>query len=314
MQRDWEQQCNELRNEASSEETTASDNLAIPSLVCPVCQHQITMPDSGEPPPEEIAALDNLSAPCQVCPACQHQIVTPDNTPPPEEPTAPYNLVVPRSTCPMCQHRITARENIPVVSWLFLRGKCSQCGARISVRYPLVELLGGLLAGLAFWFFGPSWQALAACVLLWTLLALTFIDIDTQLLPDDLTLPLLWGGLLVNLFGVFTTLPHAVIGAMVGYLSLWLVYWAFKLLCRKEGMGYGDFKLLAALGAWLGWPVLVPIILLSSLVGALVGLGLILFRGRDHRIPMPFGPFLAIAGAIALFFGPTIIHWLQLPY
>jgi leader peptidase (prepilin peptidase)/N-methyltransferase len=234
--------------------------------------------------------------------------------PPPEKITTPYNLIVPRSACPTCQHRITALENIPVVSWLFLRGKCSQCGTRISIRYPLVELLGGLLAGLAFWFFGPSWQALAACILLWTLLALTFIDIDTQLLPDDLTLPLLWAGLLVNLFGVFTTLPHAVIGAMVGYLSLWLVYWAFKLLFRKEGMGYGDFKLLAALGAWLGWPVLVPIILLSSLVGALIGIGLIIFRGRDHQTPMPFGPFLAIAGAVALFFGPTIVHWLHLPY
>jgi len=226
-----------------------------------------------------------------------------------EAPAAPYNLVVPRSACPMCQHQITALENIPIVSWLFLRGKCSQCGTRISIRYPLVELLGGLLAVLAFWFFGTSWQALMACVLLWSLLALTFIDTDTQLLPDDITLPLLWAGLLVNLFGVFTTLPYAVIGAVAGYLSLWLVYWAFKLLFKKEGMGYGDFKLLAALGAWLGWPMLFPIILLSSLVGALVGIGLILFRGRDHRVPMPFGPFLAIAGAVALFFGPTLARW-----
>ncbi|MCL2308934.1 MAG: A24 family peptidase [Proteobacteria bacterium] len=233
--------------------------------------------------------------------------------PPSEEPATPYNLVVPRSACPTCQHQITALENIPVVSWLFLRGKCSQCGARISIRYPLVELLGGLLAGLAFWFFGPSWQALAACALLWTLLALTFIDADTQLLPDDLTLPLLWAGLFVNLFGMFTTLPYAVIGAMAGYLSLWLVYWVFKLLRNKEGMGYGDFKLLAALGAWLGWPMLIPIVLLSSLVGALLGLGLILFRGRDHNVPMSFGPFLAIAGAIALFFGSIINRWLLLP-
>ncbi len=237
------------------------------------------------------------------------------NEPPLEEEAAtPYNLIVPRSACPVCRHQITALENIPIVSWLFLRGKCSQCGTRISIRYPLVELLGGLLAGLAFWFFGPTWQALTACVLLWTLLALTFIDADTQLLPDDLTLPLLWAGLLVNLFGVFTTLPSAVIGAMAGYLSLWLVYWAFKLLRNKEGMGYGDFKLLAALGAWLGWPMLIPIVLLSSLAGALVGGGLILFRGRDHNVPMPFGPFLAVAGAIALFFGPAITHWLHLPY
>ncbi|MDR2710007.1 MAG: A24 family peptidase [Burkholderiales bacterium] len=229
---------------------------------------------------------------------------------PSPEKAAPYNLIVPRSACPTCEHQITALENIPLVSWLFLRGKCSQCGARISIRYPLVELLGGLLAGLAFCFFGPSWQALTACALLWTLLALTFIDADTQLLPDDLTLPLLWGGLLVNLFGVFTTLPHAVIGAVAGYLSLWLVYWAFKLLRNKEGMGYGDFKLLAALGAWLGWPMLIPIVLLSSLVGALTGLGLALFRGRDHHVPMPFGPFLAVAGAVALFFGSAIAHWL----
>ncbi|MDR2016713.1 MAG: A24 family peptidase [Burkholderiales bacterium] len=236
------------------------------------------------------------------------------NESPPEGAAARYNLIVPRSTCPVCQHRITALENIPIVSWLFLRGKCSQCSARISIRYPLVELLGGLLAGLAFWFFGPSWQALTACVLLWTLLALTFIDADTQLLPDHLTLPLLWGGLLVNLFGVFTTLSQAVIGAMAGYLSLWLVYWAFKLLRNKEGMGYGDFKLLAALGAWLGWPMLIPIVLLSSLMGALVGGGLILFRGHDHQVPMPFGPFLAMAGAVVLFFGPTMTRWLYLPY
>ena len=234
--------------------------------------------------------------------------------PPAAEP--PYNLVVPRSACPACGHRIGAHENIPVVSWLALRGRCSACKAPISARYPAVELIGGALAALAIWKFGPTPSGIAACVLLWALLALTFIDFDTQLLPDDITLPLLWGGLFVQLLlpalGLTTPtfavpLPEAVIGAMAGYLSLWLVYWVFKLVRGKEGMGYGDFKLLGALGAWLGWELLVPIILLSSVVGALVGVALIAFRGRDHSVPLAFGPYLAIAGAIALLYGPQLI-------
>ena len=232
----------------------------------------------------------------------------------PAEP--PYNLVVPRSACPGCGHLIGAHENIPIVSWLALRGKCSACGTRISARYPLVELCGGVLAALAIWKFGPTAAGVAACLLLWSLLALTFIDFDTQLLPDDITMPLLWGGLLAQLvlpaFGrteptFLTTLPEGVIGAMAGYLSLWLVYWIFKLVRGKEGMGYGDFKLLGALGAWLGWQLLIPIILLSSVVGALVGLALIAFRGRDHSVPLAFGPYLAIAGAISLFYGPQLL-------
>jgi leader peptidase (prepilin peptidase)/N-methyltransferase len=227
-------------------------------------------------------------------------------------PSAPYNLVVPRSKCPACNHAITAAENIPVVSWLALRGKCRACGARISARYPVVEILGGLLAALAVGHFGPTWQGLAACGLLWTLLALTFIDFDTQLLPDDLTLPLLWGGLLVNVSGVFVPLRDAVIGAIAGYLVLWSVYWLFKLIRGKEGMGYGDFKLLSALGAWLGWQMLPLIVLLSSVVGAAIGIGLVLTRGRDHNIPLAFGPYLAIAGGIALFAGPTLLR-LYLP-
>jgi leader peptidase (prepilin peptidase)/N-methyltransferase len=227
--------------------------------------------------------------------------------PVPDEPT--YNLVVPRSACPSCGHRIAAHENIPVVSWLVLGGKCSSCKARISARYPIVEILGGLLAAYAIFHFGATAKGVGACVLLWTLLALTVIDADAQLLPDDLTLPLLWAGLLANLWGTFVPLASAVIGAIAGYLSLWAVYWLFKLIRGKEGMGYGDFKLLAALGAWLGWQVLPLIVLLSSLVGAVIGVALIAFKGRDHNVPIPFGPYLAIAGAIALFWGPALVRF-----
>ena len=172
----------------------------------------------------------------------------------------------------------------------------------------MVEALGGVLAAAAIWRFGATWQGLAACVLLWTLVALTFIDFDTQLLPDGLTLPLLWSGLIVNLFELFVPLRTAVIGAIAGYLALWIVYWLFKLIRGKEGMGYGDFKLLAALGAWMGWPMLPFIVLLSSVVGAVIGIMLIVFKGRDHNIPLAFGPYLAIAGAIALFFGPRLVQ------
>jgi leader peptidase (prepilin peptidase)/N-methyltransferase len=226
-------------------------------------------------------------------------------------PVERYNLWLPRSTCPACGHMITALENIPVVSWLALRAKCSACHNPIPARYPFVEILGGLAAAGAIWYFGPNAKGLAACVLLWTLIALTFIDADTQLLPDNLTLPLLWGGLIANLFGLFVPLSDAVIGAIAGYLALWCVYWLFKLIRGKEGMGYGDFKLLAALGAWLGWKMLPMIILLSSVVGAAIGIALIAFRRREHGAAMPFGPYLAIAGAIALFAGPTLIRlWL----
>jgi leader peptidase (prepilin peptidase)/N-methyltransferase len=219
-----------------------------------------------------------------------------------------YNLVVPRSACPSCGHRIGAHENVPIVSWLALRGKCSACAARIPARYPIVELAGGLLAAYAVWRFGLTWKGGAACVFLWMLTALTVIDFDTQLLPDDLTLPLLWAGLVANLFELFVPLHTAVIGAIAGYLSLWLVYWIFRLVRGKEGMGYGDFKLLAALGAWLGWSMLPIIVLLSSVVGAVIGLCLIVFKGRDHNVPLAFGPYLAVAGAIALFFGPQLLR------
>ena len=219
-----------------------------------------------------------------------------------------YNLMVPRSKCPGCGHSITALENIPVFSWLALRGKCSACRSPISARYPLVEILGGALAACAILRFGPNWQGVAACGFLWALLALTFIDFDTQLLPDDITLPLLWAGLAVNTMGLIVPLRDAVIGAIAGYLSLWTVYWLFKLIRGKEGMGHGDFKLLAALGAWMGWQVLPLIILMSSVVGAVIGITLVVFRGRDHNIPLAFGPYLAIAGAITLFFGGTLMR------
>ncbi len=218
-----------------------------------------------------------------------------------------YNLMVPRSACPQCGHRIGALENIPVISWLILRGKCSSCKAPISARYPIVELLTGALSALVVWQLGSGTAGVAALVFTWMLIAMTFIDADTQLLPDDLTLPLLWLGLLLNVNGTFVPLADAVIGAAAGYLVLWGVYWLFKLLTGKEGMGYGDFKLLAALGAWLGWQMLPLIILLSSLVGAVVGVSLILFARHGRNNPIPFGPYLAAAGFIALLWGDGLV-------
>ncbi|HDX8345335.1 TPA: prepilin peptidase [Aeromonas dhakensis] len=220
-----------------------------------------------------------------------------------------YNLMVPRSACPHCGHAITAMENIPLLSWLWLKGRCRECQAPISARYPLVELLTALLSLVVAATFPPGWALLAALLLTWVLVALTFIDLDKMLLPDQLTLPLLWGGLLFNLAGGFVPLADAVIGAMAGYLVLWSLYWAFKLLTGKEGMGYGDFKLLAALGAWLGWQALPIVLLLSSLVGAIIGISLILLRNHHQGKPIPFGPYLAIAGWIALLWGDTITRW-----
>ncbi|AVR95569.1 prepilin peptidase [Pseudoduganella armeniaca] len=220
--------------------------------------------------------------------------------------TERFDLVLPRSACPHCGHQITAMENVPVISWLALRGKCSQCKARISARYPLVEAFTSALSALLVWQFGSGTMGLATLLFAYLLIALTFIDADTQLLPDDLTYPLLWAGLLINLNGTFVPLQDAVIGAAAGYLVLWTVYWLFKLATGKEGMGYGDFKLLAALGAWLGWTMLPTIILLSSIVGALVGIGLIVFARHGRGNPIPFGPYLAAAGMIALLFGGPI--------
>lgn len=222
-----------------------------------------------------------------------------------------YNLWTPRSSCPHCGHAIAWYQNIPIVSWLFLRGRCAACGAGISRRYPLVEALTGLLFGYAAWHWGVGSHALAAWGLLAALVALCFIDLDTRLLPDNITLPLAWIGLLVNLGGTFVPLEQAVIGAVVGYLSLWSIYHLFKLLTGKEGMGFGDFKLLAALGAWLGWKTLLPIVLIASLAGALVGTALILLGGHDRSKPLPFGPWLALGGVASLFWGGALVaFWL----
>jgi len=218
------------------------------------------------------------------------------------------NLAFPPSNCPQCQHEIKPWENIPVISYLFLRGKCSSCKQRISLRYPLIELATAILAVYVIVQFGLTWQALAVVTFSWFLLILSMIDFDTQLLPDSLTYPLLWLGLLVNTTGMFSALDQAVWGAVVGYLSLWSVYHLFKLVTGKEGMGYGDFKLLAAIGAWLGWQKVLLTILLSSFVGAAIGLAMILILGRDKNIPIPFGPYLAIAGWIAIMWGDNIIH------
>jgi len=229
--------------------------------------------------------------------------------PAPQEP--PLSLVAPRSRCPGCGHAITAVENIPLISWAVLRGKCSSCGARISARYPLVELLAGIGAAYSAWRFGPTMAALGAALFVWFTIALAFIDQETGLLPDDLTLPLLWVGLIINLRGAFVPLPEAVTGAVAGYLVLWLVYWGFKLLTGKEGMGYGDFKMNAAVGAFLGWKMLPLVILLSSLVGLAFGaLQMFAARGKwDAGFKFHFGPYIAIAALVALFWGEPILRW-----
>ncbi len=225
---------------------------------------------------------------------------------PPEQISERFNLLLPSSRCPHCGHRIRSWENIPLLSWLALRGKCSSCQALISSRYPLVELACGLLSGYVAWHFGFTWEAGAMLLLTWGLVAMSMIDIDHQLLPDSLVLPLLWLGLILNNFGLFVSLESALWGAVAGYLSLWSVYWLFKLVTGKEGMGYGDFKLLAMLGAWGGWQVLPLTILLSSVVGAVLGTILLRVRRAESSTPIPFGPYLAIAGWIALLWGDRI--------
>ncbi|MDO6385019.1 A24 family peptidase [Uliginosibacterium sp. 31-12] len=215
-------------------------------------------------------------------------------------------LATPRSRCPHCGHLIGALENIPLISYILLRGRCRHCRAAISLRYPLIEALTAALSATVAWKFGYGWQTAGGLLLVWALIALTFIDLDTFLLPDDITLPLLWGGLLFNLNQTFVTLDAAVIGAMTGYLALWSVYWLFKLVTGKEGMGYGDFKLLAAIGAFLGWKALPAVILLSSVVGACVGICLMVFARHGRETPIPFGPYLAGAGILAIFFGDAL--------
>lgn len=224
----------------------------------------------------------------------------------PQETAAPFNLNRPRSHCPHCGHMISAWENIPVLSYLLQKGRCRHCAKPIAARYPLIELFTAILTGITAWHFGFGGEALFAILLTWALIALSFIDIDHQLLPDDITLPFLWLGLGLSLFGLFSDLQAALIGAMAGYLSLWLVYWAFKLITGKEGMGYGDFKLFALFGAWFGWQNLPLIILLASLVGAVIGIAMIVLRGRDRQLPIPFGPYLAAAGWIAMLWGDRL--------
>jgi len=222
-----------------------------------------------------------------------------------------FDLWWPPSTCPGCGHAIAAQHNLPVVGFLWLKGRCASCGAKISARYPIVEAFAALLALTTAFVLGPTWQTVAALGFAWTLLALTLIDLDHKLLPDSLTLPLLWAGLLVNVPGLFTTLSSSVIGAAAGYLALWSVYQLFKLITGKEGMGYGDFKLLAAIGAWLGWQLLPVVILLSAVVGSVVGIALIAFGGRSSQTAIPFGPYLAAAGFIALLWGERIVQLYQ---
>ena len=230
-----------------------------------------------------------------------------------ELPKGRFDLVAPRSRCPSCGKLITAMQNIPVISYLFLKGRCGNCGASISARYPLVESMTALLAAICAWHFGVGWEALMAIILTVTLVAIAMIDADTQLIPDSIVLPLLWLGLTMSLFHplagastLFISPQDAIVGAMAGYLTLWSVFWLFKLVTGKDGMGYGDFKLLAALGAWLGWQQLPIIIMLSAIVGAAINIVMIVARGKDRSIPIPFGPYLAAAGWITMLWGETI--------
>lgn len=225
----------------------------------------------------------------------------------PEQPDAEtFNLILPNSSCPHCDHEIKPWENIPLASWLFLRGKCSNCKEAISIRYPLVELACGLFSAVIAWQFGVSWEALAMLVLTWGLLSMSLIDADHQILPDVLVLPLLWLGLILNSFGLFTSLSDALWGAVIGYMSLWSIFWLFKLITGKEGMGYGDFKLLALIGAWGGWQVLPLTILLSSVLGAVIGIVILRLQRNGYSNPIPFGPYLAAAGWVALIWGEQI--------
>ena len=247
--------------------------------------------------------------------ACEWRLFCAELDEKPAPDTEPFNLFTPHSRCPSCGHAVRAIENIPLLSYAFLRGKCRHCSAPISPRYPIVEALTGVISGYVAWRFGVSFVTLAALLFCWALIALTFIDADTQLLPDQITQPLIWLGLLANLGGLFTDIQSSVMGAVAGYFSLWTVYWLFKLATRKEGMGCGGFKLLAAIGAWLGWQLLPVVILLSSLVGAMVGVSLILFARHERSQPIPFGPYLAGGGIIALLWGQDLtqayLNWLH---
>jgi leader peptidase (prepilin peptidase)/N-methyltransferase len=242
-------------------------------------------------------------------------------SPAPELPDGRFNLLVPSSRCPSCGTAIKVYQNIPVLSYLFLRGRCGACEAPISARYPVVEAATAILSALVAWRFGFGWEAGMAIILTMCLVVISLIDFDTQFIPDSIVLPLLWAGLLMSLFYpqpgaevLFIPSADAIIGAALGYLSLWSFYWLFKIVTGKEGMGYGDFKLLGALGAWLGYQSLFTIIMMSAVVGAVLGIALIVVRGRDRQVPMPFGPFLASAGWLVMMFGDTIKSVLNLPF
>ncbi len=237
---------------------------------------------------------------------CAELLNAPDEVSSPDQ---PFNLVVPRSRCPQCGHGITALENIPVLSYLFLRGRCAGCQVKIPPRYPGIEILSGVLSAIVAWHFGFGVQAAAALLVTWALIAASVIDLDHQLIPDSITLPFLWLGLGINLFDVFATTHDSVIGAIAGYGTLWLVFHLFKILTGKEGMGFGDFKLLAMLGAWFGWQCLPVVILFASFIGAGVGITLIVARGHDRAVPIPFGPYLAAAGFVSMLWGRQLLQW-----
>lgn len=295
LEREWREQCEEMAREhaASGPHTPAGGTVGL----------------AGRAPAAAASASPGDAS-----------IAAPRAAGEPHSAREPFNLVVPRSACPACQAPIRAWQNIPIVSWLLLRGRCAACGARISVRYPLIEALTGVLSAAVAWKLGFGWSAGAALVLTWFLVTLAFIDIDHQLLPDNLTLPLVWLGLLLSLWGppplggaVPADLRSSLIGAAAGYLSLWCIFHAFRLLTGKEGMGYGDFKLFAALGAWLGWQMLVPVILVAAAVGAITGIVILTVKGKDRGTPLPFGPYLAASGWLMLLFGRELVaRYLQL--
>jgi len=226
-----------------------------------------------------------------------------------EEKAEKFNLALPRSHCPHCKCSLRIIDNIPVISYLLSKGKCAHCQHKINIRYPLLEILSVVLSVIVAWQFGMSWQLIAGLIFTWSVLSLTFIDLEHELLPDIITLPLLWLGLLLNLFHIFTDINSAVIGAVTGYLSLWLVAWVFQLLTGKVGMGHGDFKLFALLGAWMGWQLLPFIIFISSVLGSVIGIILILLKKQNRQTPIPFGPYLILAGWLGLLWGPS---WLQI--
>ncbi len=236
---------------------------------------------------------------------CKELLTLTNNNPP----LSKYNLWVPRSHCPSCNHQVKAIENIPIISYLILKGKCSNCGVKISLQYPFVELFTAILTTIVVWRFGLNIQSLGAVIFTWYLIALSGIDIKTQYLPDNMTLPLLWLGIFLNIFLTYTDLTSSVLGAIFGYISLWLVFHIFRLITGKEGMGYGDFKLLAALGAWLGWQLLPLIILFSSAVGAIIGITMIMTKLQERSKPIPFGPYLAVAGWIAMMYGNQLMEY-----